>query len=920
MKKYCLVLVLTLLSLNVSFADGSKKFLKLYNKGKVFYGKINYAQAIPYFEQAEAEAKNAGIKDSVYSTLLLEMADAYFNLKNTQKAEAYSMAALSAAEQSSGKESLSYLKAVSGLGKLYYKTQQFGKAEEQYLSALPLYEKLNQKKTIRYSELLTALGTLYLQKGEYTRAEPYFTEAAAVISAVKGKENTEYASTQNNLSVIYSILTDYDKAEKTYTELLKAKEKISGKQSADYATSLTNRGTLYFNLNRYPAAEADLNEALAIYAKTPGKESPYYATTLNNLGILYKSTGQFGKSKQMFTEALAIREKNPGKESAAYATSLHNMGTLYNEAGEYDRALPILNEAKSIREKIFGKGHPDYSSSLDELGMNALFLEKYASAKPFFLEAVSSNLKFIQQNFPGMNEKEKSGFINNHGKYFEHFYVYGAYTAGYRGFESRLVAPMKESQEINSEWYNTRLSTKGIILNSVQKTRTRILGSGDAVLIEKFNQWEKLKNQIAQHHALTVSERSLKNIDLTKLKEEADKQEKELSLQSEAFKKVFDPAVVTWKDVQSKLKKGEAAIELIRIPMPSDTIYAALIVTPELSAPEVVLLANGKHLEKKYFRYYQNCIRFKILDEVSYDAYWKPIATKLKTLGKFNRIYLSLDGIYNQVNPSTFFNPTSNKYLGEETELYLLSTTKELMGLPFASLNKKKAVLIGNPDFRLDGSKQTINSETETTRAYKGTFFTDLPGTDKELQNINSTLTAFGWKTQVFSRKDAGEERIKQIAYPSLVHIATHGFFLGSNIKDVTAPMLSSGVAFAGVNAISGTKKQEDGVLTAYEAMNLQLDSTDLVVLSACETGLGETKTGEGVYGIQRGLRVSGARTIIMSLWKVDDAATQELMSTFYKEWIATGNKHIAFSKAQSALKKKYEYPYYWGAFVMVGE
>ena len=921
MKKYLLILFAAFLGLNMSYGQASKKFTKLYSKGKTFYGKINYEEAIPYFEQAETEAKKNNQKDTLYSILLVEMAESYYNLKNQAKAESYYTAALSTIEQVSGKESPAYLKALTGNAKLYYRTQRFAQAEALYLKAVPLFDKLNQKKTTRYSETLTAIGNIYLQRGEYSKAEPYYTEAATVIKAVKGTDNIEYVSTLNNLAVIYSILTDYDKAEKTYAELLKAKAAVSGKQSADYATSLANRGTLYFNLNQNKAAETDLEEALKIYEKNPGKESPAYATTLNNLGVVYKSNEEFGKSKQAFTEALAIREKNPGKESSAYATTLHNMGVLYDDAGEFDRAIPFLKEAKDIREKIFGKNHPDYVASLDEIGLNTLYLEKYPEAKPYFLESVSTNLNFISQNFPGMSEKEKSGFVNNYGKYFDHFYAYGAYAAGYRGFEVKTVTPLNDN-DLYSEWYNTRLATKGLILNSVQKTRTRILGSGDAALIEKFNKWEKLKNQIAQSTSLTIAERSQKNIDLAKLKAEADQEEKELSTLSEAFKKVYDPAPVSWKDVKAKLKKDEAAIEIIRIVFPNDTIYSALIVTSDAVAPQPVLITNGKNLEKKYFKYYQNCIRFKIIDEVTYDAYWKPIATKLKSLGKFTRVYLSLDGIYNQINPATLFNPESNKYLGEETELYLLSTTKELSNAPFASLNKKKALLIGDPDFRLDNSTelQIKTEDEEVTRSYKGTYFSDLPGTEKEIRSINTTLTAFGWKTQIFNRQEAVEEKIKMIKYPSLVHIATHGFFMSSNNKDVTAPMLSSGVAFAGVNAKPELKKEDDGVLTAYEAMNLQLDSTDLVVLSACETGLGEVKTGEGVYGIQRGLRVAGAKTIVMSLWKVDDAATQELMSTFYKEWIATGSKHLAFSKAQAAMKKKYVYPYYWGAFVMVGE
>jgi CHAT domain-containing protein len=306
---------------------------------------------------------------------------------------------------------------------------------------------------------------------------------------------------------------------------------------------------------------------------------------------------------------------------------------------------------------------------------------------------------------------------------------------------------------------------------------------------------------------------------------------------------------------------------------------------------------------------YKNSIKFKVQDEQAYNQYWRKIRESLNGITK---VYLSPDGVYNQINLYSIKNQETKKYIIDEVQIEIVTNTKDLLHEKISKTHQNNIVLIGNPTFY--SSANSIPEES----------LSPLPGTSLEVAKINDMMTKNNWTGSIYTGQVASEEKLKEVMDPRVLHIATHGFF-EKDIEDKEEddnkrenPLLRSGLMLAGAGSPFNNK--EDGILTAYEAMNLNLDNTDLVVLSACETGLGEIKNGEGVYGLQRAFRVAGAKSMIISLWKINDETTQKLMVSFYGEWLKTGNRREAFTFAQANIRKEYTDPYYWGAFIMIGD
>jgi len=470
------------------------------------------------------------------------------------------------------------------------------------------------------------------------------------------------------------------------------------------------------------------------------------------------------------------------------------------------------------------------------------------------------------------------------------------------------------------------------LLSTSNKIKKRILSSNDSVMINHYYQWLRQRDQLAQFYALSKDEMKSKKSSIDSLERLAKATEKELNISAEDLEK-DKGRETTWREVQRALAPNEAAIEIIRVrhhtAHPRDSIvYVAMVLTSESkTGPQAVVLPDGKLLEGRALRFYKNAISAQIADSVSFKNYWARIQPLLKNKTK---LYVSADGVYNSINLNTL-RDASGSYLVEAKNISLVANTKDVVYLKKKSnvFTKANASLIGFPKyfigkdrFKQRNKQRDFNFDQLSELDFTG--IAELPGTKTEIEKVDGILSTHRWQVKTYTNEEATEEVLKQMAQPGLLHIATHGFFTDDKDKSSTTdPMLRAGLLFTGAANFLQDKVNwgsDNGILTAYEASNLNLDNTELVILSACETGKGEVQDGEGVYGLQRAFQTAGAKSILMSLWKVDDTATQELMALFYENWTNGKTKSEAFKQAQLSLKQKYSNPYYWGAFVMMGE
>jgi CHAT domain-containing protein/Flp pilus assembly protein TadD len=776
-----------------------------------------------------------------------------------------------------------------------------------------------ESKNIVRGELHFELARLEQKLGNYRDAELNYRKAIDYIPTSLSPI-TFAPQLYNSFATFYIHLGNYHAAEDLFVKLLEKPDNSSFQSSVRH-----NLGALYEQTGRFDKAKKLMLETIAFDRSHIGEFHPDYALSLQNLATLYKKLNKLDSAQLLIERALAIDKKNSGDMNVTYAAKLANLGAIYQEGGNFEKARQLLEQSLNIRKKLLNTDHPDYAFNMYSLGYLLYRSGQSQAALPYLQDAATYYIKQIKEVFPILSDYERTAFYN----------LIQPVIDGYQAF---LVENSTLKPTLIQDLLNFRLETKALLLSSAVKVRNQILASGNHDLVRKFATWQQTKEQLAILYTLPLQERQLNAETITQYSKKANELEKALSLESEAFATTLSTALIDWKKIQSTLKPEEAAVEIIRVKLPADSIiYAAVVIRPSVSAPQLIISANGRMLEGRGFKRYINGIHYENRDHNSFDIFWKPFQESLNSV---KVLYLSADGVYNKINCMTLFDPIQKQFVIDQLNIQLVSNLKDLLAAEERSQEARNAILVGFPDYDLGAGPAPGNEPAQ--RSFLGDVISqgiaDLPGTLQEVSEIDKTLKKYQWNVKLHTSQDAREEVIKAARNPGLLHIATHGFFISpsnENAKQVSGNdlsniennvMLRSGLFLTGAEKFLREKSagkspsgSEDGVLTAYEVMNLHLDDTRLVVLSACETGVGDVKNGEGVYGLQRAFMLAGAKNLIMSLWKVDDQATQALMTEFYSAWAGSADERSSFHETQLAMKKKFDLPVYWGAFVRVG-
>jgi CHAT domain-containing protein/tetratricopeptide (TPR) repeat protein len=904
----------------------------LHDTGYALYQAGSYAEAEPLLQRSlTTREKLLGSNHPDVAESLNSLALLYVTLGKYTAAEPLFLRSLAIREKVLGKNHLDVAMTLNDLGSLYYDQGKYEKVEPLFQRSLAIEEQALGKNHPRVSTRLNNLAVLYVAQSKYEQAEPLLQRSLEINVNAYGNNHPSVAISLNNIAELYQRQGKYEKIERLYLRSLAIWENSLGKNHPDVAVALNNLAILYEKQKNYAQAESFYQRSLAIRSQAFGDEHPAVSESLNNLAALYQMQNQPEKARPLYERSLAIRKKVFGEDHLSVAANLNNLAELYREQGQYQQAEPLYKNSLAILERNLGKDHFEVTKSLNNIAWLYIGQEKYPEADSVLQRSLKISNQFLERWLWGAGEQTRQAYLQQ------------------EEYNRSVFLTFHTFRNSADQVLYFSLARKGLLLRIASEISSLAKQSTDPGIQKQIQDFNALKTQLSTFMLSSNFDKdAVQNLQI-----QSNILEMQLSQKVSAFKR--HTTEVTVPQVLNKLTAHQGLVDFLifktvdlkTTKYQSEQVIA--LVADKQNGVKLINLGELTPISDAVKTYRQTVLpmadgqlakREEILKPNSqklYDLIWQPL---LPYLADKKQVYLIPDGILHLL-PFKALIDKQGHYLAENYQITLLSSARDIV-LPPVSKTGKEAVIFAAPDFGGQQDKVKQPNRNIATRL-QDIYFAPLTGAAAEGKALSDLIKA-KQPVKFFQDQQASETKVVTLKSPKLLHFATHGFFLenlslsgasnertalmqdsGFNaFQNAENSLTRSGLALTGANSgINGRKQADgtDGILTALEVLALNLEGTDLVTLSACETGVGDIQVGEGVYSLNRAFQEAGAKAVLSTLWSVADEQTKLFMQEFYTLVLNGDSPQQALQKTQLKFinDKNTQDPFFWAAFTVVG-
>jgi len=915
--------------------------------------------------------KSLGAEHREIAYSLNGLADVYREQNRLAEAEPLLRRSIRILENTEGKDHPDVAIPLINLAKTLESSGNYTAAEEMHQRGLALLEKAEKNGSSLPGDpmtylmatigVLNELGGLSNRLGNYQKAESFYQRALKMSEEALGARHPITATPMLNLALLYQEKGDYPKAEPMFQRGLIVLETAYGREHPEVASVLINLANLCMQQGNSEKAEPLYQRALSILEKAFGPNHPKSVRALVGMADVFRASGKAAAAEPLYQRGLAILETSIGADHLDLGVILNSLAILNGQKGDHAKAEALFQRALDITVASLGANHPHVVKFLGNLATTSVNRRDTARAIAYQSRANAINEQNLILNLTAGSEQQKQAYLRTLLNQLDQTI-------------SLHVDAAPEDPAARNLAITAILQRKGRVLD-VMSDVFRALRAGLKPKPEDQLLFDQLKEVSAQIAKLTIyGAKQIPALDLQTqlavLDERKEKIEGEISNRG-ARRSIHTTTMITLKAVQAAIPADAALIEFMvyhpifrtnennSLPLPH---YAAYVVRhngevqwKDLGEASVIERAIGS------LRSALRDPKRKDVKEIARAVEERVMRPLRAMIGNATHLIISPDGALNLIPFAALVDEADRflierytfTYLNSGRELLLLNPPPSPDRLLYVVGKSEKPLVIANPIFgepeasspetpRLTKKRQGRSSpphrpqmrQVKTTGVnLSEVYFTPLDGTALEAQAIKSLFP----DVALLMGAQATESALKQAVSPKILHLATHGFFLDDQFSPPSGvrgfetldgsqpnlplenPLLRSGLALAGANLKQSDS--EDGILTAMEAATLNLFGTSLVVLSACDTGVGEVKNGEGVYGLRRAFALAGAETQIMSLWPVADYITRKQMIGYYEGLKHGQGRGEALRRAQLRMLQQPDlrHPFFWAGFIQSG-